>query len=67
MEDFKLNIEATSDITVFDHYPTWVYFPSSAASPNAPLLSLFKDRLHKHTTTFRWKNIAMMHAFLGDL
>ncbi|KAF4436798.1 Cyclopentanone 12-monooxygenase [Fusarium acutatum] len=37
MEDFKSKIEATSDITVFDHYLTWVYFMSSAASPNASL------------------------------
>ncbi|KAF5704317.1 cyclopentanone 1 2-monooxygenase [Fusarium mundagurra] len=67
MEDFKSKIEATSDITVFDHYLTWVYFMSSAASSNAPLRNFFKDRLHRHTTTFGWKNVAMMHAFLGEL
>ncbi|KAK2697716.1 hypothetical protein QWA68_004302 [Fusarium oxysporum] len=67
MTDFKSEIESTTDISVFDHYLTWVYFMSSAASPNASLRNFFRDRLHKHTTTFGWKNVAMMHAFLGDL
>lgn len=67
MEDFKSEIESTTDISVFDHYLTWVYFMSSAASPNASLRNFFRDRLHKHTTTFGWKNVAMMHAFLGEL
>ncbi|EXA37293.1 hypothetical protein FOVG_11551 [Fusarium oxysporum f. sp. pisi HDV247] len=67
MADFKSEIESTTDISVFDHYLTWVYFMSSAASPNASLRNFFRDRLHKHTTTFGWKNVAMMHAFLGEL
>ncbi|EXL70500.1 hypothetical protein FOPG_13683 [Fusarium oxysporum f. sp. conglutinans race 2 54008] len=67
MEDFKSEIESTTDISIFDHYLTWVYFMSSAASPNASLRNFFRDRLHKHTTTFGWKNVAMMHAFLGEL
>lgn len=67
LEDFKTNIQSHKDIEQFDHYLTWVYFMAAAASPDAALHKFFKDRLFKHTITFGWKNVGMMHKFLEEL
>ena len=67
LEEFRFRIESHDDIREFDHYLTWVYFMASAASSNPSLRSFFRNRLFKHTLTFGWKNVAMMHKFLEEL
>jgi hypothetical protein len=67
LEDFRFRIESNHDIGEFDHFLTWVYFMASAASSNPDLRNFFRDRLFKHTITFGWKNVALMHKFLEEL
>lgn len=67
LEDLKFRILSHDGITRFDHYMTWVYFMAAAASPSPHLRSFFRDRLFQHTTTFGWKNVALMLKLLEEL